>query len=108
MPIAVRTEEERARLGTKWTCGACGVRFYDLHRTPTTCPKCGQVQDELTPETPKKKSRKSTRKKATKKAAKPRKRPKAQPALGEEPEPREEAIELKGHQLGDDIATDAD
>ena len=111
MPIAVKTEEQRARLGTKWTCGSCEVRFYDLNRTPTTCPKCGQIQEELDPEATKARKptrKKSTRKKTTKKATKARKEPKASRALDDEPEAAEEVIELQGHQLGDDIATDAD
>ncbi|MEM7778144.1 MAG: TIGR02300 family protein [Pseudomonadota bacterium] len=32
--------------GTKRTCTACGVRFYDLARTPAVCPDC---QFELPP-----------------------------------------------------------
>jgi uncharacterized protein (TIGR02300 family) len=31
----------RPELGTKRTCQHCGARFYDLGRTPITCPKCG-------------------------------------------------------------------
>ena len=31
-------------LGTKCTCAGCGLRFYDLNRTPGTCPKCGVEQ----------------------------------------------------------------
>lgn len=27
--------------GTKRTCQSCASRFYDLHRSPITCPKCG-------------------------------------------------------------------
>ena len=27
--------------GAKHTCTACGVKFYDLHRRPIKCPKCG-------------------------------------------------------------------
>ena len=27
-------------LGTKRTCPSCGVRFYDLNKTPIICPKC--------------------------------------------------------------------
>jgi uncharacterized protein (TIGR02300 family) len=27
--------------GTKRVCQSCGTRFYDLMRTPCTCPKCG-------------------------------------------------------------------
>ena len=29
--------------GAKRTCMGCGVKFYDLHRNPITCPKCGNV-----------------------------------------------------------------
>jgi uncharacterized protein (TIGR02300 family) len=34
----------KAELGTKCTCAGCGQRFYDLNRTPGTCPKCGVEQ----------------------------------------------------------------
>ena len=27
--------------GAKHMCLSCGVKFYDLHRNPITCPKCG-------------------------------------------------------------------
>lgn len=27
-------------LGMKLTCESCGARFYDLNKTPATCPKC--------------------------------------------------------------------
>ena len=27
--------------GAKHTCMSCGVKFYDLHRNPVACPKCG-------------------------------------------------------------------
>jgi len=26
--------------GTKHTCQSCGVKYYDLNRSPITCPKC--------------------------------------------------------------------
>jgi uncharacterized protein (TIGR02300 family) len=29
--------------GLKRTCQSCGARFYDLARSPITCPKCGSV-----------------------------------------------------------------
>lgn len=33
--------------GAKHTCVHCGVKFYDLHRSPIACPKCGtQVEVE--------------------------------------------------------------
>ena len=29
--------------GAKHICADCGVKFYDLHRRPVTCPKCGTM-----------------------------------------------------------------
>lgn len=31
----------KAELGTKRTCPSCATRFYDLLKSPITCPKCG-------------------------------------------------------------------
>ena len=31
----------RSDFAAKHTCMGCGVKFYDLHRNPITCPKCG-------------------------------------------------------------------
>lgn len=31
--------------GTKRICHNCGARFYDLHRDPIVCPKCGTTFD---------------------------------------------------------------
>ena len=31
-------------LGTKHRCQSCGALFYDLNKTPITCPKCHFVQ----------------------------------------------------------------
>ena len=34
--------------GAKHTCMGCGVKFYDLHRRPIACPKCGtEVEVEI-------------------------------------------------------------
>jgi uncharacterized protein (TIGR02300 family) len=33
----------KPELGTKRLCARCGARFYDLVRTPITCPKCETV-----------------------------------------------------------------
>lgn len=30
--------------GAKHTCSGCAVRFFDLLRSPVTCPVCGVVQ----------------------------------------------------------------
>lgn len=27
--------------GTKRSCDSCGAKFYDFHRDPIICPKCG-------------------------------------------------------------------
>ena len=34
----------RPELGAKRTCTGCNERFYDLHRAPAVCPKCGVQQ----------------------------------------------------------------
>jgi len=31
--------------GMKRTCQGCGVRFYDLQKSPIICPKCATVYD---------------------------------------------------------------
>lgn len=31
--------------GAKRICHSCGAPFYDLHREPPTCPKCGTEYD---------------------------------------------------------------
>jgi uncharacterized protein (TIGR02300 family) len=33
----------KPELGTKRFCAHCGAKFYDLHHSPITCPKCGTV-----------------------------------------------------------------
>jgi uncharacterized protein (TIGR02300 family) len=33
----------KPELGTKRLCASCGVKFYDLSKTPPTCPACGTV-----------------------------------------------------------------
>jgi uncharacterized protein (TIGR02300 family) len=30
----------KPELGTKRLCAHCGAKFYDLHHSPITCPKC--------------------------------------------------------------------
>jgi uncharacterized protein (TIGR02300 family) len=31
--------------GSKRVCPNCGARYYDMHRDPITCPKCGSAFD---------------------------------------------------------------
>ncbi len=33
----------KADLGTKHLCENCGAKFYDMQKTPPTCPSCGMV-----------------------------------------------------------------
>jgi uncharacterized protein (TIGR02300 family) len=33
----------KPELGTKRLCARCGAKFYDLHHSPITCPKCSAV-----------------------------------------------------------------
>ena len=32
-------------LGRKRRCGSCGIKFYDLKKTPAICPACGTEFD---------------------------------------------------------------
>jgi hypothetical protein len=34
----------KPELGTKRVCVACSARFYDLTKSPASCPKCGTEQ----------------------------------------------------------------
>ena len=33
----------KPELGTKRICPSCGTKYYDLNRSPITCPNCGTV-----------------------------------------------------------------
>jgi len=33
----------KPELGSKRQCQACATKFYDFHRAPIVCPKCGTV-----------------------------------------------------------------
>jgi uncharacterized protein (TIGR02300 family) len=35
----------KPELGTKRLCASCGAKFYDLSKTPITCPKCQTVME---------------------------------------------------------------
>jgi uncharacterized protein (TIGR02300 family) len=35
----------KPELGTKRLCANCGAKFYDLNKTPITCPKCHTVME---------------------------------------------------------------
>jgi hypothetical protein len=31
---------DKEKFGDRRTCYACGCKFYDMHRSPPTCPRC--------------------------------------------------------------------
>ncbi|MGH6812263.1 MAG: TIGR02300 family protein [Methylocella sp.] len=33
----------KPELGNKHQCQNCGARFFDLNKSPATCPKCGTI-----------------------------------------------------------------
>lgn len=37
---------DKDKLGTRYKCFKCGVKFYDLKREVATCPECGADQAE--------------------------------------------------------------
>jgi uncharacterized protein (TIGR02300 family) len=39
--MSTLSARHKAMRGTKRTCQACEVRFYDLARSPIVCPRCG-------------------------------------------------------------------
>ena len=62
--------EKKARLGTRYACFSCEIRFYDMNRPEPLCPKCGADQRETpVPEAKPKRKRKAARKKKAKKVA---------------------------------------
>ena len=38
--------QDKSKLGTRFTCYECGVKFYDLHKAEPVCPSCGANQLE--------------------------------------------------------------
>lgn len=41
----------KPELGTKRLCANCSAKFYDLGKTPITCPKCHTVMELVAPPT---------------------------------------------------------
>ena len=33
----------KPEFGTKHLCAGCGAKFYDLNKSPITCPRCGTL-----------------------------------------------------------------
>ena len=38
--------QDKSKLGTRFTCYECGVKFYDLNKPEPVCPSCGANQLE--------------------------------------------------------------
>lgn len=38
--------QDKSKLGTRFTCYECGVKFYDLNKPEPVCPNCGANQLE--------------------------------------------------------------
>lgn len=38
--------------GSKHLCASCGIKFYDLQKTPAHCPECGTVAEPTGPSRP--------------------------------------------------------
>jgi hypothetical protein len=59
----------KAKLGHKWLCFSCGIRFYDMNRADPICPRCETDQRTAPPpeKNPPKKTagKKTTAKKTT-------------------------------------------
>ncbi len=89
--------------GVKRVCQSCAVKFYDLNRTPITCPKCAAPFD---PEALLKSRR--SRPAPPAKAAKPEPARDAGPAAGKAPEAEAEPDDnsAEGGGRSDDDADD--
>lgn len=75
--------------GTKRSCQSCGIKFYDLQKSPIVCPSCSAVFD---PEALLK-SRRPRSAPKPEAAAKPKK-PKAAPVEGEDSEAVDDDFEI--------------
>lgn len=38
--------QDKSKLGKRYACFQCGLKFYDLNRPEPICPKCGADQRE--------------------------------------------------------------
>lgn len=80
--------------GKKHLCPSCGIKFYDLKRSPIVCPSCGT---KVEPESPGTSSRRKRGGKAA--AAAPAAAPAAEPepaAAAPEETPEVEAVDQEG------------
>ena len=87
--------------GTKRTCQNCGAKYYDLMRSPITCPKCGTV---FNPEALLKSRRRPAKpaEAPAKAAVAAKAAPKAAPAEEEEAPEAEKADDIEDLSEGDE------
>jgi uncharacterized protein (TIGR02300 family) len=90
----------KAAWGTKRTCQSCGAHFYDLHKNPIACPKCGAIYD---PEAIAKSRRGRS---SADKAAAQRMAPRPSPVAEEVTDPELEEIAAEGDEEEEDVIED--
>ena len=73
--------ERKAKLGARWACYSCGVKFYDLGKPEPICPRCQSDQRQ----SPKFEQPKTKRARPPKKAS-VRPPPEPRPPIVVEPE----------------------
>lgn len=42
----MQQQQQKAKLGERFTCFSCGTKFYTLNKPEPTCPECGADQRE--------------------------------------------------------------
>ncbi len=96
----------KEKLGTKWTCYSCQVRFYDLKKPEPICPKC-QADQRESPAFEKPKTKRTRKKVAKKKTV--AKRAKKVPTPEEEEEAAASVDEIDGADIdGPDVEISTD
>ena len=87
----------KPELGTKRDCPSCGAKFYDLNKSPATCPKC---KTEFVPE-------QAVKPKRTKPAEKPKEKAPVRKSRVEEDEDGDVSLDaLRDEELADDADDD--
>ena len=87
----------KPELGTKRDCPSCGAKFYDLNKSPATCPKC---KTEFVPE-------QAVKPKRAKPAEKPKEKAPVRKARVEEDEDGDVSLDaLRDEELADDADDD--
>ena len=87
----------KPELGTKRDCPSCGAKFYDLNKSPATCPKC---KHEFVPE-------QAVKPKRAKPAEKPKEKAPVRKTRVEDDEDGDVSLDaLRDEELADDADDD--